>query len=98
MQYKKHLYPGILKRWRVRGYYNEMRESIERGSYIDLISFLAHEFKDDIKNAKAKGGTTTDIVLHSIQIYLNLLLILLLILDLIIKCFLIGNSIIFVEF
>lgn len=67
MQYKKHLYPGILKRWRVRGYYNEMRESIERGSYIDLISFLAHEFKDDIKNAKAKGGTTTDIVLHSIQ-------------------------------
>lgn len=67
MQYKKHLYPGILKRWRVRGYYNEMRESIERGSYINLISFLAHEFKDDIKNAKAKGGTTTDIVLHSIQ-------------------------------
>ena len=67
MQYKKHLYPGILKRWRVRGYYNEMRESIERGSYIDLISFLAHEFKDDIKNAKAKGATTTDIVLHSIQ-------------------------------
>lgn len=67
MQYKKHLYPGILKRWRVRGYYNEMRESIERGSYIDLISFLAHEFKDDIKNAKAKGGATTDIVLHSIQ-------------------------------
>lgn len=67
MQYKKHLYPGILKRWRVRGYYNEMRESIERGSYIDLISFLAHEFKDDIKNAKVKGGTTTDIVLHSIQ-------------------------------
>ena len=67
MQYKKHLYPGILKRWRIRGYYNEMRESIERGSYIDLISFLAHEFKDDIKNAKAKGGITTDIVLHSIQ-------------------------------
>lgn len=67
MQYKKHLYPGILKRWRIRGYYNEMRESIERGSYISLIDFLASEFKDDIKKARTQGGATTDIVLHSIQ-------------------------------
>ena len=67
MQYKKHLYPGILKRWRIRGYYNEIRESIERGSYISLIDFLASEFKDDIKKARTQGGATTDIVLHSIQ-------------------------------
>lgn len=67
MQYKKHLYPGILKRWRTTGYYNELRESIERGSYITLIDFLATEFKDDIKKAKAKGGTTLEVILHSIQ-------------------------------
>lgn len=67
MQYHKHLYPGILKRYRTRGYYNEMRESIERGSYITLVDFLATEFKDDIKKAKSQGGNTVEIVLHSIQ-------------------------------
>lgn len=46
MQYHKHLYPGIMKRWRIRGYYNEIRSSIEKGSYISLANYLGTEFKD----------------------------------------------------
>lgn len=46
MQYHKHLYPGIMKRWRIKGYYNEIRSSIEKGSYITLANYLGTEFKD----------------------------------------------------
>lgn len=46
MQYHKHLYPGIMKRWRIKGYYNEIRSSIEKGSYITLVNYLGTEFKD----------------------------------------------------
>lgn len=41
MQYHKHIYPGIMKRYRRRGMYNESRNSIEKGSYQSLIQFLA---------------------------------------------------------
>ena len=41
MQYHKHMYPGIMKRWRRRGYYNEFRGSVERGSYVALASLLS---------------------------------------------------------
>ena len=41
MQYHKHIYPGMMKRWRVKGMYNEQRGTIEKGSYISLLQFLA---------------------------------------------------------
>ena len=45
MQYHKHIYPGIMKRYRTKGYYNEIRESIERGSHISLAKFATAEFR-----------------------------------------------------
>ena len=40
MQFHKHIYPGLMKRWRKQGYYNEVRESVEKGSNWSLIDFL----------------------------------------------------------
>lgn len=45
MQYHKHIEPGIMKRWRWRGQYNELREAFDKGSYISLGQFAAIEFK-----------------------------------------------------
>lgn len=45
MQYHKHIYTGALKHFRVNGYYNESRESIERGFYVSLWDFATTEFK-----------------------------------------------------
>ena len=55
MQYHKHIYPGLMKRYRGlfnRGYYNEMRESVEMGSYATLVHFLGIEFDGLIKRTK----------------------------------------------
>lgn len=46
MQYHKHIYPGMMKRWRTKGYFNEERGSYEKGSYIALYDFLAMPFKE----------------------------------------------------
>lgn len=67
MQYHKHLYTGIMKRWRRKGYYSEFRGSKERGSYQTLIDFLGTEFtnfKDRVNN-KAQD---TNLALASIQV------------------------------
>ena len=56
MQYHKHIYPGIMKRFRGlfnRAYYNEYRQSVEKGSYVSFIEFMSTEFKDVLKNARA---------------------------------------------
>lgn len=48
MQYHKHLYPGIMKRFRGllgSGYYNEMRGGVQYGSYVSLAKFLATDFR-----------------------------------------------------
>ena len=45
MQYHKHLEPGIMKRWRWKGQYNELKESFDKGSYISLAQFVGIEFK-----------------------------------------------------
>lgn len=55
MQYHKHLYPGIMKRFRTKGYYNEIRSSVERGSYISLANLLSVEFKN-IKNRETNDS------------------------------------------
>lgn len=68
MQYHKHLYNGIFKRWRRKGFYSEFRGSRERGSYITLMSFLGTEFtnmKERIGNKQENG---TNIMLASIQV------------------------------
>lgn len=67
MQYHKHLWTGIMKRWRRKGYYSEFRGSKERGSYQTLIDFLGTEFVDfnDTVQNKVKGGE--HIALASIQ-------------------------------
>ena len=46
MQYHKHMYPGILKRWRREGYYNEERGTIEKGSYVALWDFISIPFRE----------------------------------------------------
>ena len=58
MQYHKHIYPGIMKRWRVKGYYNEIRESVERGSYMSLYKLASTEFKRASKKLKDSDDTT----------------------------------------
>lgn len=55
MQYHKHIYTGALKHFRVNGYYNESRESIERGFYVSLWDFATTEFKGLTDRAKTKA-------------------------------------------
>ena len=45
MQYKKHLYPGFMKHWRRRGYYNEHRGTYEYGAIQSLLDFLTTDFR-----------------------------------------------------
>lgn len=64
MQYHKHIYPGIMKRFRRRGYYNEQLGTVEIGSYVALARFMSIEFKD----IKSKiENNESNIALASIQ-------------------------------
>ena len=56
MQYHKHIYTGVLKHFRVNGYYNESRESIERGFCVSLWDFATTEFKGLTDRARAKAN------------------------------------------
>lgn len=49
MQYHKHIVPGLLKRYRVDGYFNESRGTVEKGYYVSLVDFLKLNF-DNIKD------------------------------------------------
>lgn len=54
MQYHKHIYPGIMKRWRRQGYFNEERGTIEKGTNFAILDFIAlplhkYEFAKRIK-------------------------------------------------
>lgn len=40
MQYHKHLPIGFAKRYRSKGYYNEERGAVEKGSYISILDFI----------------------------------------------------------
>lgn len=58
MQYHKHIYPGIMKRYRKHGYYNEERGTIEKGCYNALIDFLAipiRKYRQDMKDNEVTG-------------------------------------------
>ena len=45
MQYHKHIYPGYLKRWRRKGYYNETRKTFERGSRWSFFDWIDTPFR-----------------------------------------------------
>ena len=58
MQYHKHIYPGIMKRYRRQGYYNEERGTVEKGCYNALIDFLAipiRQYRQDMKDNEVQG-------------------------------------------
>lgn len=58
MQYHKHIYPGMMKRYRRKGYYNEQLETVEIGSYNALLNWWTVEFngiKDRIKDRQEQG-------------------------------------------
>lgn len=68
MQYHKHIYPGIMKRWSMKGMYNEFRESFEKGSYISLAQFATIEFKDMKDKIKAnREEKETSLIMASLQ-------------------------------
>lgn len=54
MQYHKHIYPGLLKHWRRKGYFNEERGTIEKGMYTSLIDFLSL----NLRSCKGEIGMT----------------------------------------
>ena len=57
MQYHKHIYPGIMKRFRWRGYYNEQTNTVEIGSYAALVRLLGREFRGlDNRTSKRKDA------------------------------------------
>lgn len=65
MQYHKHIYPGMMKRWRVKGMYNEQRGTIEKGSYISLLHFLATPIRKSKYSKSLSEGEVS--ALESIQ-------------------------------
>lgn len=68
MQYHKHIYTGALKHFRNNGYYNESRESIERGFYVSLWDFATIEFKGIGDRAKAKANDDgTNVFIAGVQ-------------------------------
>ena len=78
MQYHKHIVPGILKRWRVKGYFNEERGTIEKGSRIALFDFLKLPIKQIAEKNNLNDGQTETLkgiqnVFHMITDYCNYL-------------------------
>lgn len=68
MQYHKHIYPGIMKRYRIKGYYNEARSSIDKGSYVSLAQYLGTEFRGLGKRVNERVDTDNEnIALASFQ-------------------------------
>jgi len=68
MQYHKHIYPGIMKRYRMKGYYNESRSSVEKGSYVSLADYLSTEFRGLGKRVNSRVETDNEnVALASFQ-------------------------------
>lgn len=62
MQYHKHIYPGIMKRYRRQGYFNEERGTIEKGCYASIKDFLALPLRKQsfINKLKAENDINDD--------------------------------------
>ena len=69
MQYHKHLYPGFMKRFRTRGFYNEARETVEKGSYLTFMNYIFGEFNGIGK--KLKENHDEEVVMGSIKTILK---------------------------
>ena len=62
MQYRKHLYPGFMKHWRRKGYYNELRGTNEYGMFWSVIDLLTTDFryKGSINDHWSDAATGSD--------------------------------------
>ena len=69
MQYHKHLYPGFMKRFRTRGFYNEARETVEKGSYLTFMNYIFGEFNGIGK--RLKENSDEEAVMGSIKTILK---------------------------
>ena len=67
MQYHKHLYPGFMKRYRVKGYYNELKDSFEKGSYASAVKFLSTEYIGIVKRVKDQHDNGEAYVIASMK-------------------------------
>lgn len=74
IQYHKHLYTGIFKRWRRKGFYSEFRGSRERGSYQTFIDFMGTEFTNFNQRVKNKSEEGEFTALGSIQVAMESLI------------------------
>lgn len=59
MQYHKHIWPGIMKRYRRHGYFNEDRGTVDKGAYMSLIDFLSIPFRNEVGLTKESKDAMT---------------------------------------
>ena len=59
MQYHKHIWPGIMKRYRRHGYFNEARDTVDKGAYMSLIDFLSIPFRSEVGLTKESKDAMT---------------------------------------
>ena len=78
MQYHKHIPIGLLKRYRVKGLFNEMRGTVEKGTNTSLFDFLnmpidkiKHEYDLTTTEAEALRGIQ-NILAHSTDYFTNI--------------------------
>lgn len=73
MQYHKHLYPGIMKRYRSSAYWNEERQTVEKGqvqSWQDFLRIPFDKVNDDIKKKNNGSISLSDVMCaESVQNY-----------------------------
>ena len=68
MQYHKHIYPGVMKRYRRQGYFNEERGTIEKGCYAAIKDFLALPIqKAEFAKKLQQDNNMTDEELSSVK-------------------------------
>lgn len=67
MQYHKHIYPGIMKRYRKQGYFNETRGVVNQGSYYSLWNLLTKDFNGISKRIQELHNDGTNIALASLK-------------------------------
>jgi len=67
MQYHKHLYPGFMKRFRQKGFYNETRQTSEKGSYITAFNLLFGEYGKVVDETKKAMTEDEHIVMASLK-------------------------------
>ena len=67
MQYHKHIYPGMMKRFRTQGYFNETRGTVEKGSYISFWNLLTKDFTDIKSRINDRKNDGANVVIASLQ-------------------------------